>query len=119
MIHFALLMILVLLLGYVTVHFLFSSLKNRKDRGAAFSKQRRQRLNSGNDGQPRKFCSDGSGSKSTSRYPRLSRSVSLMRPEYDVVVIGSGYGGAVAASRMARAGKTVAILELGRERWRM
>lgn len=42
-----------------------------------------------------------------------------MRPEYDVVVIGSGYGGGVAASRFARAGKSVAILELGLEKWRM
>lgn len=40
-----------------------------------------------------------------------------MRVEYDVVVVGSGYGGAVAASRMARAGKTVCLLELGKERW--
>lgn len=40
-----------------------------------------------------------------------------MRPEYDVVVIGSGYGGAVAASRMARAGRSVCLLELGKERW--
>jgi choline dehydrogenase-like flavoprotein len=40
-----------------------------------------------------------------------------MRPEYDVVVVGSGYGGAVAASRMARAGKSVCLLELGKERW--
>ena len=41
----------------------------------------------------------------------------MMRHEYDVVVIGSGYGGAVAASRMARAGKSVCLLELGKERW--
>lgn len=41
-----------------------------------------------------------------------------MRPEYDVVVIGSGYGGGVAASRMARAGKSVAVLEMGKEKWR-
>jgi choline dehydrogenase-like flavoprotein len=41
----------------------------------------------------------------------------MMRPEYDVVVVGSGYGGAVAASRMARAGKSVCLLELGKERW--
>ncbi|KAE9391530.1 FAD/NAD(P)-binding domain-containing protein [Gymnopus androsaceus JB14] len=53
----------------------------------------------------------------TSRFPRLSRPVVMMRPEYEVVVIGSGYGGGVAASRMARAGKRVAILELGKERW--
>lgn len=52
------------------------------------------------------------------KFPRLSRPVPLIRPEYDVVVIGSGYGGGVAASRAARAGKSVAILELGKEKWR-
>jgi choline dehydrogenase-like flavoprotein len=49
--------------------------------------------------------------------PRISRPVELLRKEYDVVVIGSGYGGSVAASRMARAGQTVCLLERGRERW--
>lgn len=34
---------------------------------------------------------------------------------YDVVVIGSGYGGAIAASRFARAGRTVCLLERGLE----
>jgi len=52
----------------------------------------------------------------TDDYPMLSRPFETMRPEYDVVVIGSGYGAGVAASRMARAGKTVAVLELGWER---
>jgi choline dehydrogenase-like flavoprotein len=51
-------------------------------------------------------------------YPRLSRPIHLLRPVYDIVVIGSGYWGAVAASRMARAGKCVALLELGEEKWR-
>ncbi len=50
-------------------------------------------------------------------YPRISRPVELMRGSYDCVVIGSGYGGAVAASRMARAGQSVCVLELGKERW--
>ena len=51
------------------------------------------------------------------KYRRISRPVPMMRVEYDVVVVGSGYGGAVAASRMARAGKSVCLLELGKERW--
>jgi cholesterol oxidase len=38
-----------------------------------------------------------------------------MKPHYDVVVVGSGYGGSIAASRMARAGRTVCLLERGRE----
>jgi len=46
---------------------------------------------------------------------RLARSLDGLRPSYDVVVVGSGYGGGVAASRLARAGKRVAVLERGRE----
>jgi cholesterol oxidase len=37
-----------------------------------------------------------------------------MRPRYDAVVIGSGFGGAVAACRLAQAGLSVAVLERGR-----
>ena len=51
------------------------------------------------------------------KYQRISRPVPMMRPVYDVIVVGSGYGGAVAASRMSRAGKSVCLLELGKERW--
>ena len=51
-------------------------------------------------------------------YPKLSRPFEWMKSEYDVVVVGSGYGAGLAASRMARAGKTVAVIELGRERQR-
>lgn len=51
------------------------------------------------------------------KLPRMSRSPFSIRTEYDVVVIGSGYGGGVAASRMARAGKNVCVLEKGVERW--
>jgi cholesterol oxidase len=46
---------------------------------------------------------------------RLARSLDRLKPVYDVVVVGSGYGGGVAASRLARAGKRVAVLERGRE----
>lgn len=35
--------------------------------------------------------------------------------DFDVVVIGSGFGGAAVACRLAQAGRTVAILERGRE----
>src|SRR3954463_12591753 len=38
-----------------------------------------------------------------------------MRDRYDIVVVGSGYGGAIAASRMARAGRSVCVLERGEE----
>lgn len=34
---------------------------------------------------------------------------------YDAVIIGSGYGGGIAASRLSRAGRRVLILERGRE----
>lgn len=53
----------------------------------------------------------------SSKFPRLSNPLELMRPAYDCVVIGSGYGGGVAASRMARAGESVCLLERGKERW--
>ncbi len=47
--------------------------------------------------------------------PGLSRSLDRAKQRYDVIVVGSGYGGGVAASRLARAGKRVAVLERGRE----
>jgi len=46
---------------------------------------------------------------------RLARSLDHRKDRYDVIVVGSGYGGGVAASRLSRAGKRVAVLERGRE----
>jgi choline dehydrogenase-like flavoprotein len=56
-------------------------------------------------------------SSTNNNYPRLSLCSTLIKPEYDIVIIGSGYGGGVAVSRMARAGKTVCVLERGAETW--
>ncbi len=46
---------------------------------------------------------------------RLARPLSEARSSYDAIVVGSGYGGGVAASRLARAGKRIAVFERGRE----
>ncbi|MGZ4396714.1 MAG: GMC family oxidoreductase N-terminal domain-containing protein, partial [Gaiellaceae bacterium] len=48
-------------------------------------------------------------------FARLSSPLEQIRDHYTVVVIGSGYGGAIAASRLARAGQDVCLLERGRE----
>jgi cholesterol oxidase len=49
------------------------------------------------------------------RATRLALPLDRLRERYDVVVVGSGYGGAIAASRLARRGRSVCVLERGRE----
>ena len=46
---------------------------------------------------------------------KLSRPISHLRNHYSAVVVGSGYGGAITAARLARAGRDVCVLERGRE----
>jgi cholesterol oxidase len=46
---------------------------------------------------------------------RLSSPIHTLRPHYSVVVIGSGYGAGIAASRLSRAGQDVCVLERGKE----
>ncbi len=45
----------------------------------------------------------------------LTRPKSELRPRYDAIVVGSGYGGGIAALRLAEAGWSVAVFERGRE----
>ena len=46
---------------------------------------------------------------------RLSRPIADLKIQYDAIIVGSGYGAGVAASRLARCGLRVAVLERGRE----
>ncbi len=47
--------------------------------------------------------------------PLLSSSSQDLESHYPIVVIGSGYGGSIAASRLSRAGQRVCLLERGKE----
>jgi cholesterol oxidase len=49
------------------------------------------------------------------RIARLSSSISEIAPAYDAVVVGSGYGGAIVAYRLAGPGRKICVLERGRE----
>jgi len=46
---------------------------------------------------------------------RIASPAEKLKAHYPIVVIGSGYGGGITASRLARAGQEVCILERGRE----
>ena len=46
---------------------------------------------------------------------RLSSPFDTISDHSEIVVVGSGYGGAIAASRLARAGREVCLLEQGKE----
>ncbi len=46
---------------------------------------------------------------------RIATPIEDIRDHYQIIVIGSGYGGSIAASRLARAGQQVCLLERGKE----
>jgi cholesterol oxidase len=46
---------------------------------------------------------------------RLSLPIESLKQHYEIAVIGSGYGGGIAASRLSRAGRQVVVFERGRE----
>jgi len=46
---------------------------------------------------------------------RLSKPITAIKPHYQFIIIGSGYGGSIAASRLSRAGFQVCLLEKGKE----
>lgn len=48
-------------------------------------------------------------------FPKLSLPLTELPDHSQVVVVGTGYGGSITASRLARAGRSVCVLERGRE----
>ncbi len=46
---------------------------------------------------------------------RLSKPITALKSHYQFLIIGSGYGGSIAASRLSRAGMQVCLLEKGKE----
>lgn len=46
---------------------------------------------------------------------KISQPIERIKSQYETVVIGSGYGGGIAASRLSRAGIEVCLLERGKE----
>lgn len=56
-----------------------------------------------------------SGSEKKALMEKISSPLQEIGASYDVVVIGSGYGGSISASRLARAGQKVCLLERGNE----
>jgi cholesterol oxidase len=46
---------------------------------------------------------------------RLSSPLNQIKNHYEIIVVGSGYGGGIAASRLSRAGRQVCLLERGKE----
>ena len=49
------------------------------------------------------------------KFPKLSSGLDELENFYDVIIVGSGYGASIAASRCARAGQLVCVLEKGKE----